>query len=332
MKRRDLIIGATLASIGVGGARAQQPTHKFRLAIIHVATPVSSMLETGLSHYAALFGELRKLGYVEDSNLTVLRFSGEGRPERYGEIAREVVRVRPDVIFAVGARLVKSLQAESNKIPIVGLVYDPLGNGFAKSLSRPGGHITGVSADAGLEIMGKFVEILREIRPSLSKVGFLTPRDWADTPDRALRRAAGQVGVTLVGPPLESPLGEDEYRRVTLDMMHQGAEAILVSEAPENFAHRTIIVGLADRHRVPFLYPLTEYVRIGGLLSYSVDNEERHRMIARYIDHVLKGADPANLPFFQPTNYLMTLNLRVANTLGLTIPPTLLARADEVIE
>ena len=115
MKRRDLIIGATLASIGAGSARAQQPTQKFRLAIIHVATPVASMLETGLSHYAALFGELRKLGYVEDSNLTVLRFSGEGRPERYGEIAREVVRVRPDVIFAVGARLVKSLQAESQQ-------------------------------------------------------------------------------------------------------------------------------------------------------------------------------------------------------------------------
>src|SRR5829696_8365772 len=127
----DLIMGATLASIGAGDAHAQQPTRKFRLAIIHVATPVASMLETGLSHYAALFGELRKLGYVEDSNLTVLRFSGEGRPERYGEIAREVVRVRPDVIFAVGARLVKSLKAESNKVPIVGLVYDPLGNGFA---------------------------------------------------------------------------------------------------------------------------------------------------------------------------------------------------------
>jgi putative ABC transport system substrate-binding protein len=332
MKRRDLFIGATLAVVGAGRARAQQPPQKSRLVIVHVATPVTSMLETGLSHYAALFGELRKLGYVEADNLTVLRFSGEGRPERYGEIAREVVRVRPDVIFAVGARLVKSLQAESNKIPIVGLVYDPLGNGFATSLSRPGGNITGVSADAGLEIMGKFIEILREIRPSLSKVGFLTPRDWADTPDRALRGAAGQVGVTLVGPSLESPLGEDEYRRVTLDMMRQGAEAILVSEAPENFAHRTIIVGLADRHRIPFLYPLTEYVRIGGLLSYSVDNEERHRMIARYIDHVLKGTDPANLPFFQPTNYLMTINLRLANTLGLTIPPTLLARADEVIE
>src|SRR3954451_6031549 len=143
MKRRDLIIGATLA-VFASHARAQQPTRRFRLAIFHVATPVPRMFETGPSHYAALFGELRKLGYVENNNLTVLRFSGEGRPERYGDIAREVVRLGPDVIFAVGARLVKSLKAESNKVPIVGLVYDPLGNGFAKSLSHPGGNVTGI--------------------------------------------------------------------------------------------------------------------------------------------------------------------------------------------
>jgi len=334
MKRRDLIIGATLAVVGAGNARAQQSTGKYRLAIFHPATPIGSMVESGPSHYAALFGELRKLGYIEGGNLIVERFSGEGRPERYGEIAHEIVRSTPDVIFVVSPRLTRHLQAQTSKIAIVSITYDPVAYGFASTLSRPGRNITGISADAGLEIMGKYFEILREIRPSISKIGFVAPAEiWAaDHAGRLFREAASRASVSVLGPPLQTPIQKEEYRRVTQAMLREGAEAIFVSEAPENFAHREVIVRLAEEHRIPFLYPLTEYARIGGLVAFSVDNEERHRLIARYVDRIFRGENPANLPFYQPTNFLLTINLRVAKTLGITMPPALLVRADEVIE
>ena len=333
MKRRDLLIGVTLAAVAAHNARAQPPTRKYRLAIFHPATPIASMVETGPSHYAALFGELRRLGYIEGGNLVVERFSGEGRPETYGEIAREIVRIAPDVIFPVSNRLVRHLQSHTRKIPIVAMTSDPVGYGFAASLSRPGGNITGVTVDAGLEIMEKFLEILREINSSASKIGYLAPTDaWGDHFARVLLAATSRAGVSMLGPPLQSPIQREEYRRVTYEMVRGGAEIILVADAPENFAHRDLIVRLAEEHQIPFLYPLAEYVRIGGLMSYSSDNEERYRRIAGYIDRIFRGEDPSNLPFYQPTNFLLTINLRVAKALRLTIPPTLLGRADEVIE
>jgi hypothetical protein len=156
MERRDLIIGVTLAAVAAHNARAQPPTRKYRLAIFHPATPIASMVETGPSHYAALFGELRRLGYIEEGNLVVERFSGEGRPETYGEVAREIVRIAPDVIFPVSNRLVRHLQSHTRKIPIVATgLFSAAASAFALMMnSERLGRIRHSSASSGSEYCG----------------------------------------------------------------------------------------------------------------------------------------------------------------------------------
>jgi putative ABC transport system substrate-binding protein len=185
--------------------RAQQPAKVYRLAIVHPSTLVKRMNESsGTSAFKALFGELRQLGYIEGQNLIVERYSGEGNTAHYAELASEVVRQQPDVIFAVTGRMVRRFKAATATIPIVGVTADPVAFGLVSSLARPGGNITGVSSDAGLEIWGKRLGLLRELIPAASRVGFLASPDVAELP--AMREAAQEAGICLVGPPLEGAL------------------------------------------------------------------------------------------------------------------------------
>jgi putative ABC transport system substrate-binding protein len=174
MRRREFIgslIGTAVAwPLTV---RAQEPAKVYRIAIIHPSRPVTEMNESGNIYYKALFGELRRLGYIEGQNLIVERYSGEGKIAHYAELASEVVRQQPDVIFANSTTMVRRLKAATSTIPIVGYVGDPLVNGLVSSLARPGGNITGVSSDAGSEIEGKRLELLRELIPTASRVGYL---------------------------------------------------------------------------------------------------------------------------------------------------------------
>jgi putative ABC transport system substrate-binding protein len=213
MRRREFI--GSLIGTAVAwplAASAQQPAKVYRVAIVHPSVPVNEMNESGRIWFKALFGELKRLGYIEGQNLIIERYSGEGNAAHYAEVASEVVRQQPDVIFAITGRMVRNFKAATATIPIVGSMADPVAFGLVSSLARPGGNITGVSSDAGLEIWGKRLELLRELIPAASRVGFLASRDVAEAP--AMREAAQEAGISLVAPPLEGALQEAEYRRV----------------------------------------------------------------------------------------------------------------------
>jgi ABC transporter substrate binding protein len=203
MRRRDFISllgGVTAIPFA---ARAQQTAKTHRIALVHPSVSIADMSESGgNSNYAALFKELRRLGYIEGVNLVVTRYSGEGQEERFPELCREIVRTKPDVIVAASTRLVLSFKAATDTVPVVGAMGDPVPVGIVANIARPGGNITGVSSVAGPEIWGKRLQVLREAVPTSSKVGFLASRQlWSLPSTDVLRKAAQQLGISLLGPP-----------------------------------------------------------------------------------------------------------------------------------
>jgi putative ABC transport system substrate-binding protein len=334
MKRRVFIALVAGAVARPRAALSQQPTKVYRIAIVHPSRPVAQMTETGsLPVWRALFQELRQLGYVEGQNLVVERYSGEGRVQNYARLAHDVVDLKPDLILAMSSRMVRHFKTATTTIPIVGVFANPVGFGLVAGLAKPGGNITGLTTDVGLEISTKRLELLREVIPSLTKVGYLASRDVWDGPFVIdMRGAAQHLGFSLVGPPLEGTFQETEYRRVFAAMKEEGADAIIVSDQPENNTHVRLISELSEKSRLPANCPVREYVEGGCLMSYGISVVDEFRRIASYIDRVLKGAYPGDLPIQQPTKFELVINLKTAKALGLTIPQSLLLRADEVIE
>jgi len=335
VKRREFItlLGGAAACWPLT-ARAQRLARPDRIAIVHPSLPITELKETGNSGYGFLLKELRRLGRVEGQNLVVERYSGHGQTEHYAELAREVVGREPQVIVTNASRLVLNFKAATATIPIVGLMADPIAFKIVDSIARPGGNITGVSVDAGLEIWGKRLQLLREAVPeSVSGVGYLASRDTLSTSQAtAVQRAAKQLGISLIVIPLEGTIQEAEYRRVFEAMAQGHARAIIVSDQVENYAHRRLIVDLANHNRLPGVYPWREYAEVGGFMAYGIDNADMFLRAAGYVDQILRGAKPGDIPIYQPTKFELVINLRTAKALGLEVPPALLARADEVIE
>ena len=336
MKRREFIalVAGTVAR--PRAALTQQPTKVYRIAVVHPSLPVSQMTETSDLPYGALFQELRLLGYVEGENLVVERYSGEGREQNYARLAQDVVQLKPDLIYTFSSRMVGHFKAATTTIPIVGLFADPVRFGLVAGLAKPGGNITGIDVDVGYEIATKRLELLREAIPSLTKVGFLASRHvWDGLSGIAMRAAAQQLGISLVGPPLEGTIQQTEYRRVFSAITKERVDAIFVSEQPENIMYARLISELLGQSRLPASCPYREYLEggvLGCLMSYGVPIAHEHRRAASYIDRILKGAYPGDLPVQQSTKIELVINLKTAKALGLTIPQSLLLRADEVIE
>jgi putative ABC transport system substrate-binding protein len=335
MNRREFIalLGGAAAAWPLV-ARAQQAAPVYRIALVRTSGSVADLTETGNNpSFSVLFKELRRLGYDERQNLIVERYSGEGHQERYTELAREVVRARPDLIVAVSSPLVLIFKAVTDTIPVVGIMADPVAYGVVSNLARPGGNITGVSVDAGLETWAKRLQILQEVVPTAAKVGFLISRSsWDLAQGRAMQEAARRLGISLVGPPLEHPIQETEYRRVLGTMSHEHLDGLIVSDSADNFTYRRLIVSLAEIARLPTIYPYRTYFDEGGLMVYGSDIAAIYRWVARYIDRILRGAKPGEIPIYLESKFELLMNLKAAKALGLEIPPTLLARADEVIE
>jgi putative tryptophan/tyrosine transport system substrate-binding protein len=333
MRRREIVafLGAVVAWPLAAGA---QPAGKvYRIAVVHPAMPVGDMTEAKNPNYKALFSELRRLGYIEGQNLVVERRSAEGHNTRFPEFAREVVLLQPDLIFLNTARLARAFKAATTTIPIVGITPDPIFEKLVASLARPGGNFTGFSIDADESIFEKHPELLKEAVPTASRVAVLSSRGlWEGDYGLAMRRAAARVGLTVAGALLDDPIEEPEYRRVFAAMIREGVEALIVGDQYENFTYRRLIVELAAQARLPAIYPFKEFVEVGGLMAYAVDVPELFRGAAGYIDRIFKGANPGELPYQLPTKFEFVINLKTAKTPGLTIPPSLLARADEVIE
>jgi putative tryptophan/tyrosine transport system substrate-binding protein len=334
MRRREFIACGTAAAVWPLGALAQQQdkagAQSHRIAIVWAAL-VTDMNENN-PDFRALFVRLRQLGLIEGQNLSVQRFSFLGLKEPFAELAADVVREKPDVIYAVTTRMVRALKAATNTIPIVGFMADPLAFGLVASLARPGGNVTGVSTDGGVEYLGKQLGLLRDLLPKLSRVGFLASRAvWSGPAGVAVREAGQRMGTELLGAILEVAQ-EAEYRRAFALMKEQAVDGLVVSDQGENYANRRIIAELAAESRLPTVYPYRAQVEAGGLINYGADLADLLRHAAQQIAQIIKGATPSDMPVRQPTKFELVINLKTARALGLTIPPALLARADEVIE
>jgi putative ABC transport system substrate-binding protein len=334
-QRREFItlVGGAAATWPIA-ARAQQPAKMKQIAIVFPSAKVSEISVSGSRRYRAFFEELNRLNYVEGQNLKVERYSGEGQPERYAELARHVVNTHPDLIFAVGAPLSLDFKMATATIPIVTVVGDPIALGLVKSIARPGGNITGITVTAGSELEGKRIELLVEVMPKLSTLSYLASRSfWEDARRTAAgaREAAKRANISLKAV-LMGVVNEPEYQRVFRSMEQDRADAFMVSEESEHVRYRATIVELAAKNRIPAIYPFREFVEVGGLMAYSIDLADMYRRVANSIDEILKGASPGDIPFYQPTKYELSINLKTAKALGFEMPAMLLARADKVIE
>jgi putative tryptophan/tyrosine transport system substrate-binding protein len=274
---------------------------------------------------------LRELGYVEDKNLLIEYRWAEGKFDRLPALAAELARLKLDVIVTGGATSTRAAKKVTTAIPIVmAQVHDPVGAGFVASLARPGGNITGLSTLAP-EISGKRLELLKEIIPRLSRVAVLGTSTDNPGNEQALREtevaaAAFRVQVQYLDVPSSKDI-ETAFREAT----NARADTLLLLGSPVFQAHRRQIVELALKRRVPTMYPNPEFVGDGGLMNYGVNITDLHWRAATFVDKILKGAQPADLPVEQPTKFELVINLKTAKQIGLTIPPNVLARADRVI-
>jgi putative ABC transport system substrate-binding protein len=331
MRRREFI-----AFIGAGAmlplvARAQQSTKVYRIALLHPSHPVSELTEhSRFRYWREFFQELRQLGYVEGHNLVVERFSGEGRVENYPKLARDVAARNPNVVFAITIWTVGPLKEATSTIPIVAMTSDPVQLGLVASMARPGGNITGVSVDAGLELWEKRLQLFREVVPTISKLGILGVQK---NPEAAImQQTAEKARIAVIGPSYVHQGSDEEYRDVFASMSQASADALFVDGSPEHITKRQLIGELAAKHRLPAIYPFRSFVEAGGLMSYGIDLVEIFLRAARVIDQILKGAKPADIPFYQPTKFELVINHKAAKEIGLVVSEPLLARADEVIE
>jgi putative ABC transport system substrate-binding protein len=330
MRRRDFAIGLLLAA-AVRTVQAQERAKQHRIAIVHPAAPVASITDAGDRAWQAFFEQLRRLGDVEGQNLTIDRYSGEGRPAGYGELGREVASRNPEVVIAATDAIARAVRAATDTIPIVWIGGDPIEAGFATSLARPGGNITGVTVYAGYEIWGKRLQILQEAVPTASKVAYLTTRISQTVEGQQLRDAGRRLQMSVIELPLEESTST-AIQRAFAEIAQQQSDSIIVNSNGILLPHRQLIVELVEKSRLPAIYPWRDYIQVGGLMAYASDDRELWRRMADDVHQILNGARPATIPIYQPTKFEFVINLKAVKALGLTLPPTLLAAADEVIE
>ena len=332
MQRRDFItlVGCTAAAWPLA-ARAQQAQRQHRIAFVHSGIPADYLTETSGPFWVRRFYEtLRGLGDAEGGNLVVERYSAEGRSDRYGALAAVVVNRNPDVIVVNLNSLIKAFAAATTTIPIVGITGDPIAGGLVTNLARPGGNLTGVSVNAGIEIYAKRLQILKEVMPRASKVAYLLSSAWDGT-ELSYREAGQHFGIALIENIL-SEVSDAQLRRTFAEMGQQQIDAAIVDEGGSFLAQRALIVELAGKHRLPVIYPYRDYVDLGGLMAYAPELGELAQRIANDVHQILNGAKPGDIPFYQPNKFQLIVNLKTAGALDLEIPAPLVARADEVIE
>ena len=331
MKRRDFLIAAAMLAPAMRHASAQQPATKKRLAVIGYGK-VEDM-RIGRDPGATIFlEELQRLGYVEGGNLIIDRWQYQsGRLE---EIAREVVNTNPDVIACGGTPMTLRLKAVTTTIPIVAITGDPIRFGLVSNLARPGGNITGVSVDAGVEVWAKRLELLSIAVPKLVNVVFVsTEGAWTGAGGQAVRDAAQKLGISLVRATLKSPYGEAEYRSAFSSIQRDQLDGLILSdEGQVLLPQKSLLVQLIQQLRIPAVYPYRELAEAGGLMAYSSDLKSIiQRQVAQIVE-VLRGANPGDIPYSQAVRFELVVNLKTAKELGIEIPDGLVAAAAAVIE
>jgi len=326
MRRRDFIVAALAAASSHPAAALAQPVAKTRrVALLMHGSPA-----TDKEQVEAFLQALGALGRSEGSGLAIERRFAEGKPERLPALAEELVRTGPDVILAPTRLATEAARKATRTIPIVFCMFpDPVGAGVVASLARPGGNATGVSHIL-IELTAKRLEALRSVTPRLARLGALGAGDVTSRDQLAeLQRIAPPLGVELVAVEAGS---KERYEEAFARLKKAGVDGVFVLGSIINFSHRQVIGELVVRHRMPSVHTTPEYVVAGGLIGYAPDTVTMFRRAATYVDRILKGDKPAELPVELPTVFQLTVNLRTARALGLTIPQSVLLRADRVIE
>ncbi len=285
--------------------------------------------------WTRLFNKLHENGFEEGKNLNVDRYATQGRPERFAEIARNIVQAKPDVIaLGFDHAFIAQVAKETSTIPIVAAMGDPVAAGLVQNLARPERNITGVALDAGIEMQGKHLDILRQAVPSVSRVAYLSNRaEWEGAWGHAALEAGRKLGVSIIGIPMERSAGEPEYRKAFEDMARQLTDGLMFNGFSPNFDNRQLIAELALKYRLPSICWWPDLVEKGpAFLAYAPDYDFYLRHWADEVSEVLNGAAPADIPIPQPTKLTLAVNLKTAKVLGLSVPSTLLASADELIE
>jgi putative ABC transport system substrate-binding protein len=314
-----------LFALSFSAAAQQQPKKVPRIGYLGPFTPSASaaLLE-------AFRQGLRELGYVEGRDISIDYRWAEGTPDRFPALGAELISLRVDVIVTQSNAAVAALQQATRTIPIVVVAMgDPVGSGFVASLARPGGNITGFS-NLAEQLAGKWLELLKEAAPKLSRVAVLAVSQttahrtfWAE-----IQAAAQTLNVT---PERVEIAGPDEIEHAFASLIGGRPQGLIVLPHAVAFDRRNQIVALAAKHRLPGMYSASLYVEAGGLMSYGTSLTDLSRRAATYVDKILKGTKPADLPVEQPTKFELVINLKAAKQIGLTIPPNVLARADRVI-
>jgi putative tryptophan/tyrosine transport system substrate-binding protein len=327
MRMIGLVVVLTLSVIlSPLATEAQRATRVPRIGYL----VLSPLVDPPSAERQALLDGLRELGYVIGQNIAIEYRSANWNRELLPDLAAELVDLKVDVIVAVPGAIEAARDA-TKTIPIVAAsLADPVENRFVTSLAHPGGNITG-PASTGSELSGKQLELLKEVIPKLSRVAVLWnpeveagPRQWTQT-----QSAAKLLGVTLQSHEVKDPTG---LPRALSAMMRGRPGALIIFASPLTTAYRPIIVEFATKQRLPTIFSLKADVEAGGLISYSASLPDTFRRAARYVDKILKGAKPADLPVEQPTKFELVINRKTAKALGLTIPPSVLLRVDHVIE
>jgi putative ABC transport system substrate-binding protein len=309
-------------------AGAQQTAGKvYRLGIL---SPGAGSGPSVPSIADLLLAVLREHGYVERRNLVVERRFADDKPDRLPGLARELVHVRPDIIVALSGLAIQAARDATTTIPIVMVIAaDPVTWGLVASLSRPGGNVTGITINYETTLAGKRLELLKEAVPRAVRVAVLGSGPLSSSAQlREAEKAAGALGIKLV--PVE--IQDNDYDRAFAAIVAERADAILILTGPTVVRDGTRIIDRTLKHRLPAISALRDFVEAGALMSYGGSNLDMSRRVAVYVDKILKGAKPADLPVEQPTTFELAINLKTAKVLGLKIPESLLQRADEVIQ
>ena len=326
---RAFAIAALLLAVATVGppADAQQASKTAKIGILSATTPAA------LAPSVEAFKQgLRELGWVEGKSFVLEARYSEGKVERLSELARELVALKMDVIVTPADLSIAAIKRETQTIPIVmALSSDPVGAGFVASLARPGGNITGLS-NISPELSGKRVELLREAVPGLSRLALLWNPEVRGAVLDYKEAASAARSLRVEVQSVEVSRAEDLDRAFSAITSQRAQALMLPGVNPVGFANRAQIVSFAQRNRLPSMFPTKEYVDSGGLMSYGPSLVDLFRRAAGYVDKILKGAKPADLPVQQPTKFELVINLKTAKALGLTLPQSLLRRADEVIQ
>ena len=307
---------------------AQQATKVPRIGYL------TGNLASGLNLREAFLQGLRDLGYAEGRNVAIEYRDAEGKYDRFPALAADLVALNVDVIVVTNTPAALAARQATRTIPIVlGWVLDPVSSGLVTSLARPGGNVTGLSTLAR-ELVGKRLELLKQAVPSVTRVAVLWhPGDYGERTESAMHNeeniAARALGVRLQ---VLEARGPADFGKAFADMSRAHADAVAVQSTNVFFIERRRLVDLAAKNRLPAMYPTREFVDAGGLMSYAANTADLLRRAATYVDKILKGAKPSDLPVEQPTKFELVINMPTAKALGLTIPPSLLQRADHVIQ